>query len=70
MHQAIKFKKGDLVTFDPKHSDEPWVDKVALVLDINDDVLTLLCEGDILEEVEWWGVILLSEVDSEYIRTT
>jgi len=58
-------KVGDLVTFDPKHCGPEWAEKIAIILDIDMDMLTLWCEYDIFDRQPWWAVTILSKATNE-----
>ena len=55
---AGNITKGDLVLFKPENNDDPWADRIALVLSLDtscldNPYLTLLCRGQVIKAQEW-----------------
>ena len=45
--------KGDLIFFKPEYSEDPWADRVALVVSLDLPYATLLCRGETLKAPLW-----------------
>jgi hypothetical protein len=48
-----EIKKGDLVAFKPEFNEDPWADRLALVVSFDLPYLKLLCKGDIVSAPLW-----------------
>ncbi len=45
--------KGELVYFKPEYNEDPWADRIALVISLDLPYATVLCGGDILKAPLW-----------------